>query len=64
MQDLTWIQSQKNHNCEAQDLTWIRSNAVSLVWRRDETNIRTGLVGEWVHIAAYAGLFMLFILGQ
>ena len=42
----------------------MRSNAVSLVCRRDETNIRTGFVGEWVHIAAYAGLFMLFILGQ
>lgn len=45
-------------------LTWMMSSAVSLVWRRDETKIRTGFAGEWVHMAAYAGLFMLFILGQ
>ena len=47
-----------------QHSTWMRSRAVSLVCRRDDTKMRTGLSGEWVHMAAYAGLFMLFILGQ
>lgn len=45
-------------------LTCMRSRAVSLVWRRDETNTSTGLNGEYWLMAAYVGLFMLIMRGQ
>ena len=38
--------------------------AVSRVCRRDDTNTSVGLVGEWVRIAWYVGLFMLAMRGQ
>lgn len=42
----------------------VRSSAVSRVWRRDETKMRTGFVGECERIAAKVGLFIAFIRGQ
>lgn len=42
----------------------MRSSAVSRVCRRDDTNTRTGLAGECVCTAAYAGLFMVAMRGQ
>ena len=42
----------------------IRSSAVRRVWRREETNTSTGLVGECTWMAAYAGLFIAAMRGQ
>lgn len=42
----------------------VRSSAVRRVWRREETKIRTGFVGECDRIEANAGLFMAFMRGQ
>lgn len=33
----------------------IRSKAVSRVWRRDDTKIKTGFAGEWLRMAANRG---------
>jgi len=54
----------RNKNLPKEEMTWIRSRAVSRVWRRDETKMSTGLKGECVVMAAYVGLFILFIRGQ
>lgn len=42
----------------------INSSAVRRVCRLDDTNTSTGLVGEWVRIAAKVGLFIVAMRGQ
>ena len=42
----------------------INSSAVRRVCRLDETNTSTGLVGEWVRMAAKVGLFIVAMRGQ